>query len=80
MMAQINAAHRSFVTNVLLITTLILISSLLAFVPKPTGTVYSAMIASVFKTAFPILTSLANFGTIQSVGLKYWTNFKHRFV
>jgi len=79
LMARINAAHRSFITNIALIIILILTSAFFSLVSKQTGTFYSALISSIFKTVFPILTSLANFGAIQSVTLKYWANFKQRF-
>jgi hypothetical protein len=34
---------------------------------------------TVFKAAFPLLTAVANFGTVKFVAFSYWAYLKSRF-
>jgi hypothetical protein len=72
---QISSARRSLKTNLVLITLFILLFFFIFFIPN--RQFFSVFIYSVLKGVLPILTTIANFGTIRSVIRQYYHNFKN---
>jgi hypothetical protein len=72
--SEIVAAARSLKTNILLTSAFILIFVCLAFLSD----YYNVLICSTLKGMVPILTTIANFGKIQTVLLLYCQNAKNQ--
>jgi hypothetical protein len=78
--AQISAAKRSIVTNVVLGSLFIFLLGVIMLVP-PTWRPYCfAIIFSFIKVAMPVLTTISNFGTVQFVLSQYWNSFYNQFI
>jgi len=70
--AEKASAIRSLKTNFLLIL-MFSLSNLILFLPsKVWQTYFSLLETSIYKYLLPIFTTIANFGTIRSVGLQLW--------
>ena len=75
---EIHSALKSLQTNLLLIS-LVLLLSVLYFAPSSKWQLYFTTInESLQKGLLPTLTTIANFGSIQSVILKYWEFSRNR--
>lgn len=72
--SEIVAAARSLKTNILLTSAFIIIFVCLAFLSD----YYNVLICSTLKGMVPILTTIANFGKIQTVLLLYCQNAKNQ--
>ena len=70
---QISAAERSLKTNFVVAGVFCLLFGVLVLLSKTAKSYFSVMVFSLVKTALPVLTALANFGTVQSVLSQYWT-------
>ena len=70
--AQILAAERSLHTNLVLGVLFFITFCTLMFVSKSLRVYLTVIIFSVMKAAMPLMTTLANFGTVQSVACQYW--------
>ncbi len=75
-LAQILAAERCIKTNFLLVSFLFFMFVILAAVSKQTRVYLYVIIFSTFKAVLPLLTTIANFGTIQFVARHYWSYIK----
>ena len=64
---QIAAAQRSLITNLLVAIVIILTLSIMVILPKPVNVFWIVMASTCEKGLLPILTTIANFKTIQSV-------------
>ena len=74
-MAQIDSAKRSLVTNLVCMFVFIAGSSLLALLPVPFNNYFAVIFFTFVKGLMPILTTVANFGTVRSVYLQYKEQF-----
>ena len=70
--AQILAAERSLNTNLVLGLLFCITFTVFLFVSKNLRVYLTVIVFSVMKAALPLLTTLANFGTVQSVASQYW--------
>ena len=73
--AQIEAATRSIHTNMFLIAMFIISQILIQLFKKETRSYYVAIIEVTLKGVLPILSTICNFGTIQSVIMEYYKYF-----
>ena len=71
---QLLAAKRSLKTNLLLIFAFVFVYGIAILLPR--REIFCLIVLSVMKGAMPIFTTIANFGTIQSVVLQYRDFFK----
>jgi hypothetical protein len=79
--AQIMAAVRSMKTNLIVGGSFCLFFFvLLVIVPKSLQQFVSVICFSSLRGALPILTTVANFGTVQSVVCQYWRSFQALFI
>ena len=77
--AETLAAKRSLETNFIVILVFIAASVVLLIPSKMWQTYFCVVHTSVQKTLLPILSTMANFGTIRSVGKQLWESvFKTR--
>ncbi len=74
--AQISAAERSLKTNFVVAGLFFSLFGLLIVMPKTAKAYFTIIYFSLLKTALPVLTAIANFGTVQSVVTQYWKYFK----
>jgi hypothetical protein len=77
--SQIESATRSLRTNLILFGILLLAAAFLNLVPAFLKSFLTTTVFTVFKAAFPLLTAVANFGTVQSVASTYWNYLKAKF-
>ena len=70
-LAQIHSAKRSLVTNLACMSVFFVIFTLIFLLPLETRNYASVFIYSCVKSLMPLLSTVANFGTIQSVFLQY---------
>ena len=75
-LAQILAAERCIITNILLGVFLFIMFVILVTVSKQTRIFLYVIIFSTFKAVLPLLTTVANFGTVQFVARQYWSYFQ----
>ncbi len=77
-LAQILTAKRSLITNLAFTGYLIVTHAIIALLPATERIFYSVIVFSLFKGSLPILTAIANFGTIQSVVRNYWNYLRNK--
>jgi hypothetical protein len=66
------SAKRSLITNLMVATLFTSGVALMVILPKPANIVWTVISTAVVKGATPILTIIANFGTVQSVFYHYF--------
>ncbi len=76
--AQILAAKRSLITNLVLIGQSLLIDMTMPLITKDYLGLFIVFCFTILKGALPILTTIANFGTVANVISQYWTYLKHK--
>jgi hypothetical protein len=76
--AQILAAKRSLITNLVLIGQSLLIDMTMPFIAKEYLGLFIVFCFTILKGALPILTTIANFGTVANVITQYWTYLQHK--
>jgi hypothetical protein len=69
--AEINCAKRSLVTNFICISVFIVCSTLVFVLPRNISNYYVVISFTFIKGLMPVLSTLANFGTVQSVFWQY---------
>jgi high-affinity K+ transport system ATPase subunit B len=74
-MAQILSAQRSLVTNLICMSVFSVGLTLVFLLPVHARTYFSVTVFSFVKGLMPLLTALANFGTVQSVLRQYKEHF-----
>jgi len=74
-MAQIISAKRSLVTNLICMLVIILGSIHLYFMPFHISKYWANIAFALVKGFMPLLSTLANFGTVKSVFLQYKEHF-----
>ena len=74
--AQFIAARRSMMTNLILIAIFILLMLLALLIPVSVRQVCMEIMFSFTKVAMPIMTTIANFGTVQFVVRQYWKSWQ----
>ena len=74
--AQFMAAKCSMMTNLILIAIFILLMSLTLLIPVSVRLVCMEIMFSFTKVAMPIMTTIANFGTVKFVVRQYWKSSK----
>ena len=79
-LAQMVAAKRSIVTNIVLGFLFIFLLGVIMLVPSTWRPYCFAVIFSFIKVAMPVLTTISNFGTVQFVLLQYWNSFHNQFI
>ena len=75
---QILAAERSLNTNLVLGLLFCITFTVFLFVSKNLRVYLTVIVFSVMKAALPLLTTLANFGTVQSVSSQYWNYIREK--
>jgi len=73
-MAQITSAKRSLVTNLICIS-IFFVGFLMFLLPVEIRIYFNVFIFTLIKGLMPVLTALANFGTVQSVFVQYKEHF-----
>jgi len=73
--AQILCAKRSLITNLFCCLLFIVGHAVVVFLPTDVRIQISVIIFTTVKGAMPILTTISNFGTVQSVIFQYWEYF-----
>jgi hypothetical protein len=76
-MAQVSAAERSIKTNLFLGTIFIIAMSCSIFVADQWRNHFYTIVLMSIRGTMPILTAIANFGTVKNVALNYWNKFEH---
>jgi len=76
--AQILAAQRSLQTNLVLGGLFCITFCIVLLVSKSLRVYLTVILFSVMKAAMPLLTTLVNFGTVQSVAGQYWNYVKQK--
>ena len=76
--AQILAAKRSLITNLVLIGQSLLIDMAMPLISKEYFSFFIVFCFTILKGALPILTTIANFGTVANFISQYWTYLKHK--
>jgi hypothetical protein len=71
-MAQVSSAERSMKTNVVLATVFIIVMSFSIFVADQWRNHFYVIVLMSIRALMPILTAIANFGTVKNVALQYW--------
>lgn len=74
--AEIRAAKRSIETNLILVVVFFVVYGAFVVMSSDLRQNYSLFAFSTLKGLLPITTTIANFGTIHSVLLQYWSFFK----
>jgi len=74
--AELSAAKRSLKTNLVLLSTFLVLTTIVIFVESSFRNYVSFVVFSVMKSAMPILVTVANFGTVKQVASQYWSNLK----
>ena len=75
--AQIAAAKRSMITNLILGGIFCFFGALAMFIPSHLRPFFASTIFSFFKATMPIFTTIANFGTVQFVLSQYWHSYQN---
>jgi len=74
--AQVLAAKRSLITNLVLIAQSLVINLTIPFIAKKYLPFYTIFMSTILKGALPICTTIANFSTVANVVLQYMANLK----
>ncbi len=74
--AQLAAAKRSLKTNLVLLSTFVVLITILIFVESSIPNYFTVIVFTLMKSAMPILTTMANFGTVKQVAGQYWNCLK----
>ena len=74
--AEIASSLRSLKTNAVLSLVLIAAFLFLAFPMSDWRTFYTLLVFSEMKGLMPIMTTVANFGTVQSILSEFWRDLK----
>jgi len=74
--AQILCAKRSLITNLFCCLLFVFGHAMVVLLPTDVRIYISVIIFTTVKGAMPILTTIANFGTVQSVVSQYWEYFR----
>jgi hypothetical protein len=74
--AQVLAAKRSLITNLVLTALCVLTNSAIVFLPPDFIPYFTVLILSSIKGALPISTTMANFGTVANVISMYLNYFE----
>ncbi len=77
--AQLTAATRSMMTNGILGGTLIFLWITIMFIPDFWRPYVHVILFSVMRGSMPLMTAIANFGTVKSVALQYLGFFQQVF-
>ena len=77
MSSNVSLVERSMTTNVVLSLIFVVIIALLVVVPDSWRPYYLVSTFSVMRSCLPILTAVANFGTVKTVSAQYWEHTKH---
>ena len=75
-MHQISAAEHSLKTNGFVGLFFAILFCTIMVVSKEARIFFNFIMFAIFKAALPLMTSIANFGTIQYVAKQYWSYFK----
>jgi len=70
-LAQVASAKRSLVTNFICISVFIVGSTLMFLLPVGISNYLGVFFLTLVKGLMPVLSTVANFGTVQSVFLQY---------
>jgi hypothetical protein len=71
LVAQIKSAKGSLVTNLICISVFFVGSSLTALLPVHIGSYFGVIVYTFIKGLMPVLSTVANFGTVRSVYLQF---------
>jgi hypothetical protein len=74
--AEMLAAKRSLITNIVFLSLAVVINVGLLFVDDNVRPFFTAIILSVLKGALPVFMTITNFGTVQFVVVQYWQHLK----
>ena len=77
-MLQIAAAERSLKTNGFIVISFAIVFCIIMAVSKETRVYFHSIAFALIKSALPLLTTIANFGTIQHVARQYWNYFQQQ--
>jgi hypothetical protein len=75
--AQVFAAKRCLLINIVLGVLFILAFGLIVAFTSSMRGYFCAVTLNIMKALLPTLTTIANFGTVQSVILQYWKHFQN---
>jgi hypothetical protein len=75
--AQILAAKRSLITNLVLIGQSLFIDMAMPLIPTEYLPFFIVFVFTIMKGALPICTTIANFGTVANVVPQYWAYLRH---
>jgi hypothetical protein len=75
--AQVLAAKRSLITNLVLIAQSLVINLTIPFIAKKYLPFYTIFMSTILKGALPICTTIANFSTVATVISQYIANYKN---
>jgi len=75
--AQILAAKRSLITNLVLIGQSLFIDMAMPLIPTEYLPFFIVFVFTIMKGALPICTTIANFGTVANVVSQYWAYLRH---
>ena len=75
-LAQILSAKRSLVTNLSCCSIFVVGHLIIILLPKGARSYFSVIVFTLVKGAMPILTTIANFGTMQFVISQYFDYFQ----
>jgi hypothetical protein len=76
--AQILAAKRSLITNLVLIGQSLVTGMAMLLMTTEYLPFFTVFTFTILKGALPILTTIANFGTVANVISQYWAYLKHK--
>jgi hypothetical protein len=76
--AQILAAKRSLITNLVLIGQSLLIALAIPIIEKEYLPFYAVFTCTILKGALPICTTIVNYGTVANMISKYWEYLKNK--
>jgi pentapeptide MXKDX repeat protein len=77
--AQLTAATRSMITNGILGATFLFLWITIIFIPDFWRPYFFVILFSVMRGSMPLMTAIANFGTVKSVALQYLGFFQQVF-
>jgi len=79
-LAQIDSAKRSLLTNLIFIFVFFAVSFLVFWLPVEARNYVCVFFYTLIKGLMPLLSTVANFGTIQTVFLQYKEHFSQLYV
>jgi pentapeptide MXKDX repeat protein len=77
--AQLTAATRSMITNGILGATFLFLWITIMFIPDFWRPYFFVILFSVMRGSMPLMTAIANFGTVKSVAMQYLGFFQQVF-